>query len=733
VHFAARATRLRMNSNAARVILLCLPLFACGARQGSPMVAVADQRPDEVVVVPEVVRGDVAEAVVYPLPRAHFIEQGLPLMSHPSMHALDDGRIAFVGSEVYAIVANGAIVNRTALPPFDEWAFRALDAAGRRLVVASAFVDLVSGVVRPNPPGRRYAECDAALERCTTIEPSTNGAWLRVRREALVSGEEIAAFEIPNVHRRPAPIDEETRGHAERAFVAGDVLSIGMFTEPSNVLVTYDMRTRAVLAHREIPEWTTRVDFGHEETEDDIATSASGETVVRGVDGSARVTRTGVRFLAADGTERGVASFAPAPEPPHTEDTSWGAIVLGSSVIHLWHDELGLATIRPGDTTLRYAPAIHDPGPVWLHAPERAFSFSFADTLVALGPDGVVLTEDEEGSGGAMSERARTEVRLRERAGALFPTSINLLTIAAPERHTGTFAFVWRGHVHLTDEAGHDVAPPVRLPGDVARSHCTTLEIVTDEDLVLSGSRPCIPTRIRYREGRTEPLGLARVRASSSSDGAHVALLANRRVLVLDGHTGATLHDLDPQLLHAREIEITADGREVHLFSEDAHVAIRLAGIAQGATPTMRRYDRADSFVTRHDARVLFCEDGALHITQAFDATHDVRVPFAPCLRGGVDEWRTLPGFVVAKTAVDRLALVRIRDGARLEIEMVGGYAGTAVLVMRDGDVVGVMPANTPSLMLRSADGTGVELLPTNSRADEVVRAFFATQQPSSP
>lgn len=768
-----------MKSCLTSVLVSCGFALACG---GSPNPPPAAPRPPSEASVAVV--GPVHHVPRYPLPRDRFVDQGLGDQTVATMHALSDGRVALVGSGVYAGVDGGRIVRRLALPPLERNAFRALDAAGRLLVVATAFVDLASGEVRPNPPGRRYAHCDEALELCTTVEPSTSGAWLRVRREELRSGREVDAFEIPDVLRRFEPLEEELRIERERVAVAGDTLAMAVHGE-RNVLLTYDMRTRAVIAflviggevrslafvdpagevglvagwdgislvhmHRPGLPTRTRIDgwlaATHGSTlvvRDVVAQterlhsrdtleplgepSAPGESLVIGEASTARVTRTGVRFFDAAGAERGTASFEDAPVDPYEEEAHWTSMHLGDAGIRLWSDGLGLATIHPGDAALEYSPAVYSDGPVWLRSEEQALSLDFAAWTVSLAASGATLArhqEPRETEEDAPAEAMPLVLQRYERADAVLPGNPSLLAVAEPERRSVSFAYVRRGRVHVTDDAGHDIAPPVRLPRDVARSHCDLLSIVTDQDVVLSGSRPCIPTRIRFREGRTEPLGLARVRFVSSSDGARVALLANRRILLLDGRTGQTLLDLDPQLPHPREIAIAADGSEVHLTGEAGHVAVDLRALDASSTPPMRRYMGMSFAYTPHDSRVVLCENGALRISRAFGGTADIPVPLASCPHGFGQEQAALPGFFATVTATSRVAVLRLRDGALLEIEMLGGLQEAAAVVMRDGQVVGTVPEDTRLVMLLASDGS-LTSLPTNGHATHAVSEFFA-------
>lgn len=297
-----------------------------------------------------------------------------------------------------------------------------------------------------------------------------------------------------------------------------------------------------------------------------------------------------------------------------------------------------------------------------------------------------------------------------------------------------------RGRVQLVNERGDAVGAPIRLPSRVARSRCTRIEFLSDVDLILAGSAPCIPTRIRLDTRRTEALGLARVAIEHATDGSRAVLLADRKVTIVDGHTGATLAGFDPGLEHPRLGEVDAAASAGVVEGSNGFVTFVLAPApadAAGAGPRLetRRFESDGELATYADAAsrlVVRCAPGGRLRIEPFtgaDAAREVASRACAALAAGDDEASPIfasIGAVIGIQSNELVTFVRAADLATLEVEVVMTDRNWEMLVLEGETVVGASVDEPHVFVGRDPDGTRFTIEADAEVTDAAIRSFFA-------
>jgi len=388
----------------------------------------------------------------------------------------------------------------------------------------------------------------------------------------------------------------------------------------------------------------------------------------------------------------------------------------------------GVALVRPGTSSISFdLPASMEPE---VAVTSDRFAIALGPMNLAIGADGVDAD---------VELRSPEHARLRSDIDDAAARAERLL----PERDRGAVAFphpstpgialaaLVRGTVRILDGEGHDVVAPIPLPRAVVESGCYSFEFATDDDLLLHGRTPCIPTRIHIRARRTEPLGPAYVALARTPDGARAAMLADRHVTILDGRSGATLVTFDPQVEHPRSVTLGDDGRrgavsgvgESSAFeiSDDASVPPRVHRFPSGAS---------DLQLDLVNGLLLGCDGARVSIRDAF-GDETTTVPFVPCgIANDILHYRppfvAIPGYV-AMLADRTFAVVRLRDDAVFMVHVEASSRGIALLALEGENVVAVYPPDTTLFAVRDPETFEPFVATSGPRSfAESVRAFFA-------
>jgi len=443
--------------------------------------------------------------------------------------------------------------------------------------------------------------------------------------------------------------------------------------------------------------------------------------------------------------ELGRASLAVEVDEGH-DDGSVAAPVhlhyVGESVIAFssWR---GVARVRPGDSDVRFAgPRIEDH--VLLPVANEIPRFQSSTQSIRIGEAGIAV--------GLVPEPGASSTE-DDRFSELFPNADEYSERAiAPEGTPGAhYAFLEAGKLRVTDAVGHNVVPMVRLPANVARSQCLTVEFVSDVSVALSGPAPCIPTLINFRTGRNRPLGRAYVHVDRTPDRRRVALMANREVQILDGATGESLVTIDANVEHPRSVAISPDGRRVALYGTDDFAIFDISAVADGraAASSIRRSSETGARAYGYDAAsdlVYGCSEGKLRVTRPFDPESESSIEFAACRprpeagrefdgipiasfsAGPMMSWSETPGFLAAYQT-DFVSIYRIRDSAVLSVRVYASTDSIALVFVEGTNAIGTFPDRSELLSFRdAATNRAFEPAASAEDMDRRVREFFAAR-----
>jgi len=424
-----------------------------------------------------------------------------------------------------------------------------------------------------------------------------------------------------------------------------------------------------------------------------------------------------VRIVQRDGREQTI----PLAQPLDVARPQ-NAAIAGASV-YVLDRGLGLVRVRPDDDAAASIGPRAEHGATFARR-SASFGFDVVAKNVSFDARGIHV---EDVVSPIDSERA-LEDRLFELTR---PYEIELGVARSHDPARDEYVYVQEGALHVVDHVATELRAPIRLPARTNGTVCNHLEYFTDVDVGIAGVAPCVPTRIHLPNGRTSPLGRAYVDAAATPDRARTLLLANRRLLLLDGHTGETLAQLDPPFEHLRGVSISRDGRRgtFHDGENDWVLALDIDAVGDRA-PGMRVVPLPESFDGTYlldDDLLVTCSNGELRFAPREHPAAE-RVIAASICASGRRAWEITPSAIPGYVAIgrgNRAFVVRLADAATFELEVVAAGGDVAVLV-REGDrYVGLFPDDSPIARFRAEDGSLVAASASPDPVDALVRRFF--------
>lgn len=690
----------------------------------------------------------------------------------PNLAPLRDGRYVATGSDEVVITDASLRATRVfPIPVGHHWHEQRpfVDPEGRFLKTSSFGLDLATGefVIRP-PDSTELLDCDRAVSRCLRVR---HGAEVGLLVEEVPLRRAIASLRLDA--ESLGPNARPTRGAPflpRSGAIEGD-RAVLTFDEPSARVCSVDLRAQTISACLQTPTYVGFVGFGadgrvfvgtersfgwyepttlaeHGEThgvrelrelssdgELALLGTRSGLQVVETRSGAALVDLpsgvrvqlgTGLRFVVHEGNDsilyEGSTASAPMRFADEAEELPSDAFFDRGVV---WEDEgalivappLGVARLVPGATEVRFGGLHRFPEPPWIAEDP--------DTMLS-GSIGLGLRIDAEGI--HVIPRAPDEVSEEPGPG--------ILRADAPASTTGPArAELQGGTVRFLDRSGAPAGRTVRLPRPVAASGCGLFEFLSDFEVALHGSAPCIPTRIDARTGNTTPLGPAYVRIARTPDRRRSLMLADRRIQLLDGITGDPIVTFAPGVDHGRIVAISADGTHGVLTGTDGFGVFDFRDVHDGADATAVRIARftgpSPQRYSFEADRVFGCTNGVLEIAPPFAASSILRIEGGACSgdpesAGHMTSVGFVDGVFMAAES-DRVSLVRLADGAALVLR-IGESGGELSFAVLDGTrILGIHPDDSDAFAVRDpASGLLVPVAPSGDAALAAIRAFFA-------
>ena len=735
-------------------------------------------------------------SATFPAPRAQLVPQEIESPRAITLRVLDDGRLLVADARgLHVAIAGVGIVRRIELPYEARRRLLGVDAAGRWAATSHAFVDLVTGEVRRIEGAGRIAGCTRDASRCVVVSHDRPESFA-VRVVAPDSPEPLDTFELPV----PPGSGSEIAYDLARidATIDGDRLALQLrFAPPDTIVslaVVYAIASRTFVG-RASPHGVDAI--GYEFTGPhllmirsdgwallDPATPDLHEVarlrsdLVHDVPFGARATaRTAEGWVIVDrrtlattpvSPPEDAVAYAGAEQVAYLATTSltWADAsgqTLRSVPVEAVHEHAQLRLdargvflvdraasgrlvhLGPDDSATTSVPiGVFEPDyeRVEVVVRERGMTLAHGDLLLSVGDASSAVRADH-----APASRPDRYERRQERFEELAPghraVSADHVALPLPGSPYG-LAFVDGDHVQLLAPDGAAVGTPRSIPARVRRSGCAFLDFISDVEVALHGRAPCIPTRLRLDRDAARPLGAAYVAIDATPDGSRVAVMADRRVFVLDGRTGATLVDVDPQVTRPRNLEIADDGSQVVLIGND----LAIIDLAPLPTPdATRRVVHVPNTGWRYAsdrARLVACIDGQLALVAPFAPETSVRYACAACegdsarfapdpsddvleSTSGEARIRWLGrGFAVVSSAFSRVSIVRLRDGDELRLDVLRAPDRLEALVTHGDEAWATIPADATRLLSIGPDGQR-SVMPTATAASEAaIRAFFA-------